>query len=127
MAGLSYFATNIFYTSYSVFQVAELEQQSGHTASSENKTEDLFQSVEDMEALLKAKDEVRAFSIAVNLYYFIQDKTNASLLLITSLCTYRLFQHSEGVFLKRVPIIQHFSCYLSNSSPLWRIFSLLSD
>ncbi|KAG7327660.1 hypothetical protein KOW79_009266 [Hemibagrus wyckioides] len=38
-------------------QVAELEEQSGHSASSENKTEDLFQSVEDMEALLKAKDE----------------------------------------------------------------------
>ncbi|KAK3562285.1 hypothetical protein QTP86_033340 [Hemibagrus guttatus] len=40
-------------------QVAELEEQSGHSASSENKTEDLFQSVEDMEALLKAKDEGR--------------------------------------------------------------------
>ncbi|XP_027025695.1 homer protein homolog 3b isoform X2 [Tachysurus fulvidraco] len=38
-------------------QVAELEEQSGHSAASENKTEDLFQSVEDMEALLMAKDE----------------------------------------------------------------------
>ncbi|MCJ8737902.1 hypothetical protein PDJAM_G00029340 [Pangasius djambal] len=38
-------------------QVAELEEQSGHTASCENRTEDLYQSVEDMEALLKAKDE----------------------------------------------------------------------
>ncbi|XP_027025694.1 homer protein homolog 3b isoform X1 [Tachysurus fulvidraco] len=37
--------------------VAELEEQSGHSAASENKTEDLFQSVEDMEALLMAKDE----------------------------------------------------------------------
>lgn len=50
----------------SVFQVAELEEQSGHTASCENRTEDLFQSVEDMEALLKAKDEVRVFFIVVH-------------------------------------------------------------
>ncbi|XP_060797662.1 homer protein homolog 3b [Neoarius graeffei] len=38
-------------------QVAELEEQSGNAASFEKKTEGLFRSVEDMEALLKAKDE----------------------------------------------------------------------
>ncbi|KAI5626650.1 homer protein-like 3 [Silurus asotus] len=37
--------------------VAELGEQEGHAASSENRSEDLFQSVEHMEALLKAKDE----------------------------------------------------------------------
>lgn len=47
--------------------MAELEEQSGNAALCENKTEDLFQSVEDMEALLKAKDEVRAFCIVVRL------------------------------------------------------------
>ncbi|XP_046714327.1 homer protein homolog 3b [Silurus meridionalis] len=38
-------------------QVAELGEREGHAASSENRSEDLFQSVEHMEALLKAKDE----------------------------------------------------------------------
>lgn len=53
------------------FQVAELEQQSGHSASCENRTEDLFRSVEDMEALLKAKDEVRAFFILVHFLFLL--------------------------------------------------------
>lgn len=52
-------------TSRSGFQVAVLEEQSEHAVSCESKSEDLFQSVEDMEALLKAKDEVGAFFIAV--------------------------------------------------------------
>lgn len=47
--------------------MAVLEEQSGHAAPCENRTEDLFQSVGDMEALLKAKDEVRAFFIVVRL------------------------------------------------------------
>lgn len=44
--------------------MAALEEQSEHAVSCESKSEDLFQSVEDMEALLKAKDEVCAFFIA---------------------------------------------------------------
>ncbi|XP_076880854.1 homer protein homolog 3b isoform X2 [Brachyhypopomus gauderio] len=38
-------------------QVSELEAQCGHPASSEKRREEPFQSVEEMEALLKAKDE----------------------------------------------------------------------
>lgn len=43
--------------------MAELEAQSGHPASCERKNEEPSPAVEEMEALIKAKDEVRALFI----------------------------------------------------------------
>lgn len=45
-----------------IFQVAELEAQSGVSASSEMGSEELTQSMAEMEALIKAKDEVKITS-----------------------------------------------------------------
>lgn len=42
-----------------VFQVAELEGQLGHPATAGEAGEELSQSVEELKALLRAKDQVR--------------------------------------------------------------------
>lgn len=42
-----------------VFQVAELEGQLGHPAATGETGEELSQSVEELKALLRAKDQVR--------------------------------------------------------------------
>lgn len=50
---------NVYYLCVCVFQVAELEAQLGHPAAGQTGREELSQSLEELEALLSAKDQAR--------------------------------------------------------------------